>query len=133
MWQKLKTEIPRKREDTMKKTINTRVNNAKRLVAILCVSLSPIVAGLLVTGCAGDRYHESTGESIDDTAITARVKSALGGDAQYKYDDVHVSTFKGTVQLSGFVISRDAKSHAGDLAKNTEGVKDVTNSIGVKE
>jgi osmotically-inducible protein OsmY len=92
-----------------------------------------VAAGLLATGCAGDRYHESTGESIDDTAITARVKSALGNDTQYKYDDVHVTTFKGTVQLSGFVSFRDARNHAQDLAKNTEGVKDVSNNIDLKE
>jgi hyperosmotically inducible periplasmic protein len=116
----------------MKRRIAYWQKNTKRLVMILCVSIVPMAAGLLATGCAGDRYHESTGEGIDDTAITARVKSALGGDSQYKYDDVHVSTFKGTVQLSGFVASRDARSHAGDLAKNAQGVKDVSNNIDIK-
>jgi osmotically-inducible protein OsmY len=108
-------------------------NNAKRLATIVCVCVTPLVAGLLVAGCAGDRYHESTGETIDDSAITIRVKSALGGDPQYKYDDVHVTTFKGTVQLSGFVKSKDARSHAEDLAKNVEGVKQIDNSIALKE
>jgi hypothetical protein len=122
-----------KSEKTMKKTFNYCGNNAKRLVTILCLCVSPIVAGLMVSGCAGDSYHESTGESIDDTATTARVKSALGKDSQYKYEDVHVTTFKGTVQLSGFVNSTDAKSHALVLAKNTEGVKNVNNRIDVKE
>jgi hyperosmotically inducible periplasmic protein len=117
----------------MKKTIAYSVNNAKRLVTILCVCVTPVVAGLFTAGCAGDRYHESTGETIDDSAITVRVKSALGGDPQYKYDDVHVTTFKGTVQLSGFVSSNDAKNRAGDLAKNVEGVKQVDNSIAMKE
>jgi hyperosmotically inducible periplasmic protein len=117
----------------MKRTIDDWQKNTKRLAIILCVSIIPMAAGLLATGCAGDRYHESTGESIDDTAITARVKSALGGDSQYKYDDVHVATFKGTVQLSGFVASRDARSHAVELAKNAEGVKDVSNNIDIKD
>jgi hyperosmotically inducible periplasmic protein len=108
-------------------------NSAQQLVIVLCVAASPIVAGMVVTGCAGDRYHESTGESIDDTATTARVKSALSGDPQFKYGDVHVATFKGTVQLSGFVNTSDAKSHAGDLAKNVEGAKSVQNEISVKE
>lgn len=89
-------------------------------------------AAVCMTGCAGDKYHESTGEGIDDTAITARVKSALSGDNMYKYPDVHVTTFKGTVQLSGFVRSRDERSHAVDLAKNCAGVKDVTDSISIK-
>jgi hyperosmotically inducible periplasmic protein len=87
---------------------------------------------LVVSGCAGDRYHESTGETIDDSATTARVKSALGDDPQFKYGDVHVVTFKGTVQLSGFVDTKEARSHAGDLAKNVEGAKEVQNNISVK-
>lgn len=86
-----------------------------------------------VTGCAGDRYHESTGESIDDTAITGRVKSALGNDTMYKYPDVKVTTFKGTVQLSGFVDTSAQKSHASALAKNAAGVRDVENNITVKQ
>ena len=85
------------------------------------------------TGCAGDRYKESTGEHIDDAATTGRVKSALGSDTVYKYPDVKVTTFKGTVQLSGFVNDRAQKSRAADLAKNTTGVKDVVNNITVKE
>jgi hyperosmotically inducible protein len=116
----------------MKMTIDYWKNKVQALAAILCVSVAPVVAGLLATGCAGDRYHESTGESIDDTAITARVKSALGGDSQFKYGDVHVTTFKGTVQLSGFVSTSDARSHAVELAKNAEGVKNVTDSIDLK-
>jgi osmotically-inducible protein OsmY len=116
----------------MKRTIDNWKNNAQKLAAILCVLTAPVAAGLLATGCAGDRYHESTGEGIDDAAITTRVKHALGKDSDYKYDDVHVTTFKGTVQLSGFVVSRDAKNHADELAKNTDGVKSVTDSIDVK-
>jgi hyperosmotically inducible protein len=117
----------------MKRKIDYWKNNAQRLVTILSVAVSPMLVGLMATGCAGDRYHESTGESIDDTAITARVKSALNGDPQFKYDNLHVTTFKGTVQLSGFVVSRDARGHAVQLAKNTEGVKDVTDSIEVRQ
>jgi hyperosmotically inducible periplasmic protein len=117
----------------MKKFIEITVNHTKPFVAILCLSIAPITAAVLATGCAGDRYHESTGESIDDTATTARVKSALGSDSQFKYDDVHVTTFKGTVQLSGFVASNDAKSHAEDLAKNVEGAKSVQNEISLKQ
>jgi len=84
------------------------------------------------TGCAGNQYERSTGESIDDRATTSRVKSALGNDSQYKYSDVKVTTFKGTVQLSGFVDTRDQKGKATDLAKNVSGVKEVVNNISVK-
>jgi osmotically-inducible protein OsmY len=91
-------------------------------------------AALVITsGCAGDRYHQSTGEHIDDKAISMRVKSALGDDTQYKFPMVEVKTFKGTAQLSGFVNTRDQKSRAGDIAKRVEGVHSVENNITVKE
>ena len=85
------------------------------------------------SGCAGDRYNQSTGEHIDDSATNSRVKSRLGDDTVYKYPDVKVTTFKGTVQLSGFVNNRAQKDRASDLAKNVAGVKEVVNNITVKE
>jgi osmotically-inducible protein OsmY len=85
------------------------------------------------SGCAGDRYNQSTGEHIDDSATTSRVKSRLGDDTVYKYPDVKVTTFKGTVQLSGFVNDRAQKERASELAKNVAGVKEVVNNITLKE
>lgn len=87
---------------------------------------------LVSLGCAGSRYERSTGESIDDRATVSRVKSALSNDAIYKYPDVEVSCFKGSVQLSGFVDNQEQKSRAGDIAKDVEGVKELKNSIAVK-
>jgi len=116
----------------MKRTVGNWKNFLKRPIALVCVSLAPILAGYLVTGCAGDKYHESTGEDIDDTATTGRVKGNLGKDSQFKFDDIHVTTFKGTVQLSGFAASEDAKRRAEEITKNTEGVKDVQNAISIK-
>ena len=98
---------------------------------VACLGALPMLT--LVTGCAGDRYHQSTGESIDDHGITMRVKSALSNDAEYKYPDVNVDTFKGVTQLSGFVNTHAQKSRAATLAKGVEGVKDVENNITVKE
>jgi hyperosmotically inducible protein len=87
-----------------------------------------------VTGCTtGDRYHESTGEYIDDANVTRHVKSALGDDQLYKYPDVVVTTFKGSVQLSGFVNERSQKDKAGVLAKSVPGAKEVVNNITVKD
>ncbi len=95
----------------------------------------PVALGLVIlaTGCSGNRYDRSTGESIDDSVTTGRVKSALSSDNIYKYPDVKVTTFKGTVQLSGFVESGDQKSKATELAKNVNGVRDVVNNISVKQ
>jgi osmotically-inducible protein OsmY len=113
----------------------TSVNTDKTLKTfglILSLSAMPLILG--VTGCTtGSRYEQSTGERIDDHGTSSRVKAALGEDTQYKYDGVSVETFKGTVQLSGFVNSRDQKNRAGDLAKKVAAVKEVVNNITVKE
>ena len=114
----------------MKKTsVNGKTLKAFGLV--LALGALPLACG--VTGCAGNRYEQSTGERIDDRSTSSRVKDALGDDTQYKYGGVNVETFKGTVQLSGFVNSRDQKNRAGDLARKVEGVKEVANNITVKE
>ena len=102
------------------------------LALILSVGALPLVCG--VTGCrTGDRYQQSTGEYIDDHTLSAHVNKALGADTQYKYGDVNVVTFKGVVQLSGFVNTKDQKNRAGDLASKAVGVTEVKNNITVKE
>jgi hyperosmotically inducible protein len=106
-------------------------NTSKTLSLVLCLAALPVVS-LVSTGCAGDKYHQSTGEAIDDHGISSRVKHALANDGEYKYDGVEVNTFKGTVQLSGFVDSSSQNSRAAQLAKGVEGVQDVVNNITVK-
>jgi hyperosmotically inducible periplasmic protein len=114
----------------MKKT-SRKIQTSKVLGLIVCLGALPLVG--MVSGCAGDRYHQSTGEAIDDEGISMHVRSALSNDAEYKYSDVSVKTFKGTVQLSGFVDTDAQKSRAADLAKGVEGAKDVENNITVKQ
>jgi osmotically-inducible protein OsmY len=113
----------------------TSVNTGKTLklfTLILSLGAMPLLLG--VTGCTtGSRYEQTTGERMDDHNTSSRVKAALAEDSQYKYDGVSVETFKGTVQLSGFVNSRDQKNRAGDLAKKVTAVKTVVNNITVKE
>jgi hyperosmotically inducible protein len=99
---------------------------------VTCIKFLGIALVALAAGCAGDNYNRSTGESVDDTATTARVKRALSGDGVFRYPDVKVTTFKGTVQLSGFVQTGEQKDRATELAKKVEGVKDVENRITVK-
>jgi hyperosmotically inducible protein len=113
-----------------KQTANMGLN-LKLSALILTVGALAMAGGM--TGCAGDRYTQSTGERIDDKVDSSRVRERLSEDTQYKYEDVKVQTFKGVVQLSGFVNSRDQKNRAGELAKKVEGVKDVENNITVKE
>jgi osmotically-inducible protein OsmY len=100
------------------------------LCLALCLGLPVVITGL--TGCAGDRYQRSTGEYIDDKALTMRVKSALGDNPEYKFSDVEVKSFKGTVQLAGFVNTGDQKKKAAQIAEKVQGVKNVENNITVK-
>lgn len=115
----------------LKKSVNT----GKTLkVRGLVISLVTLLLLLSVTGCTtGSRYEQSTGERIDDHGTSSRVKAALADDSQYKYGGVSVQTFKGTVQLSGFVNSSDQKNRAGDLAGKVTNVREVINNITVKE
>jgi osmotically-inducible protein OsmY len=83
-------------------------------------------------GCAGTTTHESTGEYVDDATITTKVKADLVGDKVVKAREINVNTFKGVVQLSGFVDTSEEKDRAGTIAKSVAGVKDVTNDIQVK-
>jgi osmotically-inducible protein OsmY len=116
----------------MKKTsVNTGIT-LKVLGLVISLGALPLLLG--VTGCTtGSRYEQSTGERIDDHGTSSRVRAALADDSQYKYDGVNVETFKGVVQLSGFVNTRDQKNRAGDLARKVKGVTDVENNITVKE
>jgi osmotically-inducible protein OsmY len=91
------------------------------------------MAAVVLSGCAGDKYNRSTGEYIDDKGISMRVKSALNDNSEYKFDDVNVTTFRGTVQLSGFVNNSAQKSKAAQIAKTVQGVREVDNNISVKE
>jgi osmotically-inducible protein OsmY len=100
---------------------------------------NPMVPSLLVllviaviAGCAGSRTQESTGEYFDDSTITAKVKSAILGDPDLKVLQINVETFKGVVQLSGFVNSTQAVSRAVEVARGVSGVKSVKNNLIVK-
>jgi hyperosmotically inducible protein len=103
------------------------------LCLALCLSLSTAAVVATFTGCvAGDRYNRSTGEYIDDSSIDSRVKDALNENPEYKFEGVNVTSFKGNVQLSGFVDTYAQKYTAGGIAKQVQGVKDVENDITVK-
>ena len=98
---------------------------------LLCLGM---LAGSVATftGCAGDQNNRSTGQYIDDKSLAVRVHSALTDNPEYKFSDVNVNIFRGTVQLSGFVNTSDQKSKAADIAKGVQGVRDVDNQITVK-
>jgi osmotically-inducible protein OsmY len=89
-----------------------------------------LLASLL--GCAATSTKEGTGEYFDDTAITTKVKAAIFNEPSLKSAEINVETFKGTVQLSGFVSSRADINKAVELARGVKGVTSVKNDMRVK-
>lgn len=93
--------------------------------------LSAVVL-MAALGCASTRHHEGTGEYVDDSVITAKVKAAIFQEPDLKSSEVNVETFKGNVQLSGFVSSRADIKSAVRVASAVNGVKSVTNDMQLK-
>ena len=83
-------------------------------------------------GCASTATQEGTGEYIDDSVITAKVKAGIFNDASLKSMEINVETFKGVVQLSGFVNSQADIDRAVELARGVKGVTSVKNDMRVK-
>lgn len=86
----------------------------------------------LAAGCAATSSHESTGQYVDDTTLTAKVKTAIFQDPSLKSTEINVETFKGRVQLSGFVNSKEDIGHAIQVAQNVKGVQSVQNDMRLK-
>ncbi len=85
-----------------------------------------------VAGCASTRTHESTGQYVDDTAITTKVKAAILADDSLKSNEINVESFKGAVQLSGFVRSQANIDQAVAVAEGINGVVSVKNDMRLK-
>ena len=97
--------------------------------------ISTILSSLLVVSlvaCAPSDKRASAGEFVDDTLITGKVKAALVADPDLKATEINVETYKGTVQLSGFVSAPEHIPKAAQLTRGIEGVKSVKNDIAVK-
>ena len=103
------------------------VKRHRILSILICIGLIAVFVG-----CASTPTKEGTGEYIDDSAITTKVKAEILADSSLKVFQINVETFKGEVQLSGFVDSAQAKAKAGEVARGVKGVKSVKNSLIVK-
>jgi osmotically-inducible protein OsmY len=103
------------------------VKRRRILSLLICIALVTVFLG-----CASTPKKEGTGEYIDDSAITTKVKSAILGDSTLKVFQINVETFKGEVQLSGFVDSAQSVKKAGEVARGVGGVKSVKNNLIVK-
>ncbi|MDH4101073.1 MAG: BON domain-containing protein [Nitrospirota bacterium] len=99
------------------------------LLVRLCLCLALAVS---MTACASTSQQESAGEYVDSTAITTKVKARIFEDQALKAFNISVETFKGVVQLSGFVDSKAAALKAEEVARSVAGVKSVKNNLIVK-
>ncbi len=102
----------------------------KRNVFIHCLMVLMLIGTL--AACASTSTRESTGEYVDDSVITTKVKSLLAGDDFLKSFQIGVETYKGVVQLSGFVNTKEASNKAAQIAGGVKGVKSVKNDLVVK-
>jgi osmotically-inducible protein OsmY len=103
----------------------------KRNIFIHCIVLLMLIATFVA--CASTRTRESTGEYVDDSVITTKVESLLAKDDFLKsYHQIGVETYKGIVQLSGFINSRQAVDKTGQIERSVQGVKSVKNILIVK-
>jgi osmotically-inducible protein OsmY len=94
---------------------------------LICIGLITVFLG-----CASTRERASTGEYIDDSVITTKVKTAIFNEPTLKVLQINVETFKGEVQLSGFVDSAQSAKKAGEIAAGVNGVTSVKNNLIVK-
>lgn len=106
--------------------------SSRKLALALCL---PCFIG--VTACdrrAADlpERERTAGEELDDKALSGNVRAALNADS-VKYPDVQIAAYRGVVQLSGFVDSKDHKSRAADIAEKVAGVRRVENNITIKD
>lgn len=98
-----------------------------------CISAIIILFTLFILhGCASTSNQESTGEFIDDSVITSKIIATLFKDASLKATEINVETYKGIVQLSGFVTSETSINRAIDLTRNVTGVKSILNDMRIK-
>lgn len=86
----------------------------------------------VLVGCSSTSTRSSTGEYIDDSVITTKVKAAILDDKELKVTEINVETFKGVVQLSGFVTSQSDINRAVSVARGVGGVKSVKNDMRIK-
>ena len=103
-----------------------------RNIARTVASLAGILFVAVALGCASTAKQEGTGEYFDDTVITSKVKAAIFEEPTLKSAEINVETFKGTVQLSGFVSSKAAENTAVAVARKVAGVKSVKNDMRLK-
>jgi osmotically-inducible protein OsmY len=103
------------------------MKHLKSIATLFCVVLL-----MSAVGCASTSTREGTGEYVDDSVITTKVKAAIFNEPTLKSTEINVETFKGTVQLSGFVSARADIDKAAEVARSVQGVTSVQNDMRLK-
>jgi osmotically-inducible protein OsmY len=96
------------------------------------ITIFTAIIFMSILGCASTTKSEGTGEYLDDSVITTKVKAAVFNEPTLKATEINVETYKGVVQLSGFVSSQSAINRAEEVARGVTGVKSVKNDMRVK-
>ena len=102
----------------------------KQFKMIASFALAVVLVAML--GCASTAKHEGTGEYVDDSIITTKVKAAVLNEPTLKSAEINVETYKGVVQLSGFVNSEADIAKAASVASGVKGVTSVKNDMRLK-
>jgi preprotein translocase subunit SecF len=116
-------------------TINVSILSREIEFMKYCSKLFVVFFAILLAslvGCASTSVQEGTGEFVDNTVITTKVKAAIFNESSLKVSEINVETFKGSVQLSGFVDTQANIDKAGEIALRVKGVKSVKNDILLK-
>jgi hypothetical protein len=116
-------------------TINVSILSREIEFMKYCSKLFVVFFAILLAslvGCASTSVQEGTGEFVDNTVITTKVKAAIFNESSLKVSEINVETFKGSVQLSGFVDTQANIDKAGEIALRVKGVKSVKNDIILK-
>jgi hyperosmotically inducible protein len=90
-----------------------------------------MIVALVMSACSATRTQQAPGEVIDDSLLTAKVKAALIDDPVTKARDINVETYRGVVQLAGFVDNAEQKAKATEIARSVTGVQEVRNDLRV--
>lgn len=98
----------------------------------LVLALFAATGLIFLTACSATPTQESTGQYLDDSVITTKVKAAIFDEPTLKSAEINVETFKGVVQLSGFVSSRASATKAIEVTQGVTGVKSVKNDMRIK-
>jgi hypothetical protein len=127
------SEVPRRLIRPIFSTFNPTPTRSKQMRTFpLLANVILAIAVAISSGCASTKTSEGTGEYFDDSWITTKVKAAIFNEPTLKSAEVNVETFKGEVQLSGFVSSDEDIRKAVVLAKGIKGVKSVKNDMRVR-